>query len=125
MTCKEEALRWIHRYAAGGAALAALPIPGSTSAGLVTLETHMASVIAEIYGESAGAFATLAAGGALTVAGQGLKLIACEAACFIPMLGVPIRMAIAGSTIEALGHVLVAHFERKYPGKPFTKESRA
>lgn len=120
-TCKEEALRWVHRYAAGGAAFAALPLPFSTSAGLATMETHLATVIAEIYGESTAGFAAVAAGGAFTVLGQGLKYVACQASCFVPVLGIPIRMAIAGGTIESLGHGIVAHFERKHPNKEFTK----
>jgi uncharacterized protein (DUF697 family) len=120
-TCKEEAVRWIHRYAAGGAAFAALPIPFSTSAGLAAIEAHLLAVIGEIYGEGIGAFASATAGGTFSAVGQGLKYVACHAACFIPGFGIPIRMAIAGATIEALGHAVVAHFERKHPGKPFMK----
>ena len=122
-TCKEEALRWVHRYAAGGTLFAALPIPFSTSAGLAALETHLASMIAEIYGESTAGFATVAAGGAFTAMGQGLKYLACQAACFIPGFGIPIRMVIAGGTIESLGHAIVAHYERKHPGKLFVKKT--
>jgi uncharacterized protein (DUF697 family) len=120
-TCKEEANRWVHRYAAGGAAFAALPIPFSTSAGLVALETHLLSMIGEIYGDGVGAFGAATAGGAFSAMGQGLKYAACRAACFIPVLGIPIRMGIAGATIEALGRSVVAHYERKFPGKEFVK----
>jgi uncharacterized protein (DUF697 family) len=118
-TCKEEARRWVHRYAIGGAAFAAIPLPFSTSAGLATLETHLATMIAQIYGEPATAFATAAASGALGVLGQGLKYAACQAACLVPGFGIPIRMTIAGATIESLGNAVIAHFERKYPGKEF------
>ena len=124
-TCKDEALRWVHRYAAGGAAFAAIPIPFSTSAGLAALETHMAAMIAEIYGETGATFATAAAGGAFAALGQGLKYLACQATCFVPMFGVPIRMGIAGGTIESLGHAIVAHYERKHVGKVFTKPGAA
>jgi uncharacterized protein (DUF697 family) len=120
-TCKEESTRWVHRYAIGGAAFAALPIPFSTSAGLAALETHMASFIAEIYGDSPSTLAAAAAGGAFSALGQGLKYIACQAACFVPVLGIPIRMTIAGGTIESLGHAIIAHYERKHPGKLFIK----
>lgn len=120
-TCKEEALRWVHRYAAGGAAFAAIPMPFSTSAGLAALETHLASMIAEIYGDPQGTFATATAGGAFTALGQGLKYVACQASCFVPVLGIPIRMVIAGGTIESLGYAIVAHYERKHPEKVFTK----
>jgi uncharacterized protein (DUF697 family) len=121
-TCKEEANRWVHRYAAGGAAFAALPIPFSTSVGLVALETHLLSMIGEIYGDGVGAFGATTAGGAFSAMGQGLKYAACQAACFIPVLGIPIRMGIAGVTIEALGRSVVAHYERKHPGREFVKK---
>jgi uncharacterized protein (DUF697 family) len=121
-TCKEEALRWVHVYAAGGAAFAAIPMPLSTSAGLVVLETHMVGFIGGIYGDSAGAATTAAASGTFTVMGQGLKYVATQAACFIPVLGSVIRMTIAGATIESLGRAIVAHYERKYPGKQLTQK---
>lgn len=120
-TCKEEAVRWVHRYAAGGAAFASIPMPFSTSAGLAALETHMAGMIAEIYGDTGATFATAAAGGAFAALGQGLKYVAVRATTFVPVLGIPIRMAIAAGTIESLGHAIVAHYERKHPGKPFSK----
>lgn len=124
-TCKEEAVRWVHRYAVGGAAFAALPIPFSTSAGLAALETHLLGVIGEIYGEGVNAFASATAGGTFTAAGQGLKYLACQAVLLIPGAGIPIRMAIAGATIEAFGRAIVAHFERKHPGKEFVKKPAA
>ncbi|MFT3769704.1 MAG: hypothetical protein QM820_30065 [Minicystis sp.] len=120
-TCKEEALRWVHRYAAGGAAFAAIPMPFSTSTGLAAIETHMSAMIAEIYSDPQGSFAAATVGGAFAALGQGLKFVACQATCFVPVLGIPIRMAIAGGTIESLGHAIVAHYERKHPGKVFTK----
>ena len=124
-TCKEEALRWVHRYAVGGAAFAAIPLPIPTTAGLATMEMHLATLIADVYGEPSTGFGTAAAGGAFAFFGQGLKFVACQAACFIPVLGVPIRMGIAGGTIESLGRALVAHFERKHPGKEFTRPAPA
>lgn len=122
-TCKEEALRWVHRYAIGGAAFAALPLPVSTSTGLAAMETHMMALIGEIYGDSVGAVATTAAGGSFAIMGQGLKYLACQAVGLVPVVGPAIRMGIAGATIEALGHSMVGHFERKYPGKVFQKRA--
>lgn len=121
MTCKEEALRWVHRYAVGGAAFAAIPLPG-TSAGLATLETHMMAVIGEIYGESVGAVTTTAVGGSFTILGQGLKWGVHRAAKFVPgPAGFAVRIVIAGVTVELLGRTIIEHFERKYPGKVFQK----
>lgn len=120
-TCREEALRWVHRYAIGGAAFAALPLPVSTSAGLVAIETHMMTMIGEIYGESVGSVATTAAGGSFAILGQGLKFLAARAIGFVPVIGPAIKMTIAGLTIEAIGRGIVGHFERKYPGKTFER----
>lgn len=123
MTCKEEAQRWVHRYAIGGAVFALLPLPISTSAGLATLETHMMGMIGEIYGESLGGVATTAAGGSFAILGQGLKYVAAAATRFVPVIGIgpAIRMTIAGAAIEALGQGIIGHFERKYPAKVFQK----
>jgi uncharacterized protein (DUF697 family) len=116
-TCKEEALRWVHIYAAGGAAFAAIPIPFSTSAGLAALETHMTGFIGSIYGDPVGAATTAAASGTFAVMGQGLKYVATQASCFVPFLGPVIRMGIAAVTIESIGRAIVSHYERKFPDK--------
>lgn len=119
ITCKEEALRWVHRYAVGSAAFAAIPLPFSTSAGLAALETHLAAMIADIYGVTQASFATAAAGTAFGALGQGLKYAACQATIFLPGFGIPIRMAIAGTTVDSLGRAIVAHYERRHPGKAY------
>ena len=116
-TCKEEALRWVHRYAAGGAVLAAIPMPLSTSSLLAALETYMMRMIGDVYGDAPSGTATAVAGSSFAIGGRGLKFLAMRAGGFIPILGIPIRMTIAGATIEALGHAIVAHYERKHPGK--------
>jgi uncharacterized protein (DUF697 family) len=121
-TCKEEALRWVHRYAIGGAAFALLPLPVSTSAGLATMQTHMLTMIGEIYGDSVGAVFTTATGGSFVIMGQGLKYVATEAVRFVPVIGPAIRSTIAGVTIVALGRGIIGHFERKYPGRMFQKK---
>ncbi|MDC0685322.1 MULTISPECIES: hypothetical protein [Sorangium] len=120
-TCRDEALRWVHRYAIGGAAFAALPLPISTSAGLVAIETHMMAMVGEIYGENVGSVVTTAAGGSFAILGQGLKFLATRAVGFVPVIGPAIKMGIAGLTIVAIGRGVVGHFERKYPGKIFEK----
>jgi uncharacterized protein (DUF697 family) len=119
-TCKEEALRWVHRYAAGGAVFAALPIPFSTSAGLAAMETHMTAFIGSIYGDPMGGPTTAAAGGTYAIMGQGLKYAAVQAVGFVPVLGSAIRMGIAAAAIEGIGRAVVAHHERKFPGRRFT-----
>jgi uncharacterized protein (DUF697 family) len=118
-TCKEEAMRWVHRYAIGGAAFAALPLP--TSAGLAALQTHMFSMIGEIYGDGVGSMASAAAGGSFTVMGHGLRFVAHQAVGFVPVVGPLIKAGIAAAVIESIGFGVVAHFERKHPGKLFTR----
>jgi uncharacterized protein (DUF697 family) len=119
-TCKEEARRWVHRYAAGGAAFAALPIVGS-SAALATLEMHMVGIIGDIYGESVSGVTTAAAGGTFGVIGQGLKWIAFRGTRLIPGYGALVRVVIAAAAVEVIGYAIVEHFERKYPGKLFVR----
>jgi len=116
-TCRREAIRWVHRYAAGGAALAALPLPVSTTNALAALETYLMKVVGDVYDDPPTGVAAAAAGGSFAVGGQALKLMAMRASCLVPVLGIPIRMAIAGGTIEALGRAIVEHYERKHPGK--------
>ncbi len=117
MSCKEEALRWVHRYAAGGAALAAIPIPLSHTASLAALETYLMKVIGDIYGDPPSGTAAAAAGGSFAIGGQALKQLAMTASCYVPVLGIPIRMGIAAITIEGLGRAIIAHYERKHPDK--------
>lgn len=101
---------------------AAVPLPVATSPILAALETHMLGVIANIYGASVDPPTTAAAGGTFTAMGTGLKYVAAQAVSFVPVVGSVIRSAIAAGTIEAIGHALVAHYERKYPGKIFTQD---
>lgn len=122
VTCREEALRWVHRYAAGGAIFAAIPLPVPTSPILTALETHLFGAIGNIYGESVSAPATAAVGGTFTVVGTGLKFVATQAIGYVPVIGPLIRGGIAAVAIEAIGQAVVAHYERKFPGKVFTQE---
>ena len=121
ITCKEEAQRWVHRFAAGGALFAAIPIPLSTAPILAAIETHLFGVIATIYGDSPGAPATAAVGGTFVAAGTGLKVAAGAATKLVPVVGPLIHGIIAAATIEAIGQGLVAHYERKCPGKIFSQ----
>jgi hypothetical protein len=98
-TCKQEAERWVHRYALGGAAFSAIPLPVTPVGGI----------------------STAAAGGALAILGQGLKWVALQGSMFVPVAGTAVRMGIAAATIESLGRAIIGTYERKYPGKVFTK----
>ncbi len=112
-------MRWVHRYAIGGAAFAALPLP--TSAGLAALQTHMFGMIGNIYGDDVSSMASAAAGGSFSVMGQGLRLLANKAVGFVPVVGPAIKAGIAAAAIEGIGRGVVEHFERKHPGKKFTR----
>ncbi|MFO0546892.1 MAG: hypothetical protein U0271_00825 [Polyangiaceae bacterium] len=124
ITCKEEAERWVHLYAAGGVVFASVPLPFSTAPILATLETHLMTMIGSIYGEPMGAAATAAAGGTFHVLGSGLKFAVAKATTYVPIVGPLIRGLTAAATIEAIGQGIIAHYERKYPGKLFTQVSK-
>jgi len=114
-------MRWVHRYAIGGAAFALLPLPISTTAGLAVLELQLFRIIGEVYGEPVGGIATIAAGGSLEIMGEGLKTLATRAAAFVPgPVGAVMRVGIAAVVIESLGLAVVRYFEGKYPGKLFS-----
>jgi uncharacterized protein (DUF697 family) len=115
-TCKREALRWVHRYAAGGSAFTLVPLP-ITSASLTTLEMHMFAVIGSIYGETVSNVHVAAAGNVFSVAGMGLKWLALRGTQLLPRWGAVLRVALAAATIESIGFAIVRHFEDKYPGR--------
>ncbi len=117
--CKQEAMRWVHLYAFGGAAFAALPLPISTTDGLATLEAHMFGMIGGIYGDPPGSGGIAAAGTTFVVMGRALKFLSGRAVALIPGYGALIRAGIAAIVIESIGRGIVGHFERKYPGKRF------
>jgi uncharacterized protein (DUF697 family) len=123
VSCKQEALHWVHRYAVAGAAFAAIPLP-VTTAGLATIETHMLGFIGSIYGDPMSGAATAATGGTLAIVGQGLKWLAHKATNLVPAAGIPIRMAIAAGVIEGIGYAMIQHYERKYPSRMFTNEGK-
>jgi uncharacterized protein (DUF697 family) len=122
VTCEDRAQEWVHLYAAGGAAFAALPIPGGTSAGLAAAESHMVYWIAKIYGEELSVKEIGLTLGTLGIAGLGLKAVALEACNFIPVAGWLIKAGIAASAIEGIGATIIRHFEQKYPGKRYAKD---
>lgn len=117
--CRERARTWVHGYAAGGAAFAfvPIPVPGSTTAGLVALEATMVHAIGRIYGIDMPARDVAALVAGLEVAGGALKTVAREASILVPGIGWLFRAGIAAASIEAIGHSVIAMFERRYPGR--------
>lgn len=117
--CRERARAWVHAYAAGGAAYAVVPIPvpGSTTAGLVALETTMVHAISRIYGQDLDMKDAAALVSGLQVAGGALKTIAREAVGYIPGVGWLVRGAIAAAAIEAIGNTVIQMFERRNPDR--------
>jgi uncharacterized protein (DUF697 family) len=115
---KEQARVWVHSYLVIGSGIViAAVVPGSTSAALVLMETHMAYEIGKIY---RGGDFTLAEGvrvaaavGIACVAGQ---LAALEALNFIPFAGWAVKGVVAGGVIKALGEALIYHYEALEPG---------
>jgi hypothetical protein len=81
------------------------------------METHLVYWIGRIYGESPTRMDVVMTAGGLELASVALKTAALEAANALPVVGWGIKGAIAGSAIEALGEVVIRHYEEKYPGK--------
>jgi uncharacterized protein (DUF697 family) len=117
--CRARARSWVHGYAAGGAAFAfvPIPVPGSTTAGLVALEVTMVHAIGRIYGVEMPARDVAALVAGLEVAGGALKTVAREASILVPGVGWLFRAGIAAASIEAIGHAVIAMFERRYPNR--------
>jgi uncharacterized protein (DUF697 family) len=120
MLCRDKSQQLVHKYAVFGTAWAMLPIPIATSPGLTALETHMTYWIARTYGESPSHTDTMMMAAGLELGSVGLKTLATNLANFVPVIGWGIKGVIAASTIEALGAVIIRHFESKYPGKMAT-----
>jgi uncharacterized protein (DUF697 family) len=123
MLCREKAREWVHMFAAGGAAWSTIPVPMSTTAGLVAAETQMIYVIGRIYGERLDGTDMAVAAGGLGLAGMGLKVVAIEACNFVPVAGWAVKGVIAASAIEGIGAVIIRHYEHKYPGKTYTERA--
>jgi uncharacterized protein (DUF697 family) len=117
-TCEQRALKWVRSYAWGGAAVATVPLAG-TSAALAGIETHLVITIGKIYGETLTVKEAIAVAGTLGLASLGLKALAMEAANFVPVAGWLLKGSIAMSAITAMGHVVIGHYEKKHPGKPY------
>lgn len=116
-TCRERAQALVHKYAAAGTVWAFLPIPVGTSIGLTAMETHLVYWIGRIYGEHPTSMDVAMSAGGLELASVALKTAAVEAANALPVIGWGVKGAIAGSAIEAIGQLVIRHYEDKYPGK--------
>jgi hypothetical protein len=55
--------------------------------------------------------------------GTGLKFAVGKAVQRLPVIGPVVRAVTAAAAIEAIGHAIIEHFERKYPNKPFTQKA--
>jgi uncharacterized protein (DUF697 family) len=100
-----------------GVAWSVLPLPIPTSPGLVALEAHMIYWIARLYGDAPSHTDTLMMAAGLELGSTGLKTIAKKLVGYVPVIGPGIKGMIAGTTIEAMGQVIIKHFEAKYPNK--------
>lgn len=115
--CRDRARSIVHKYALFGTAFAALPIPIATSPALTALETHLIYWIGRIYDDAPSHGETLMIASGLEMASVGLRTVAREAAGLVPVIGWGIKAAIAGASIEALGALIIRHFEQKHPNK--------
>ena len=120
-TCRQQAMRWVHRYALGGAAFAALPLPIPTTGALTALELHMLNAIGRIYGEPSSSMVNVVAAGGLRAMGTGLKFVVKRVSKMAPIMLRPvIHGATAALVIESIGRGVIEYFEDKYPGREFS-----
>ena len=94
-----------------------LPLPIPTSPVLTGLEAHMIYWVARLYGEAPTHMDTIMLAAGLELGSTGLKQAAKYLVGFIPVIGWGIKGVIAGAAIEAMGQVIIRHYESKYPGK--------
>jgi uncharacterized protein (DUF697 family) len=110
---RDAATRRVHQAAIAGAIFAALPLP-ITTAGLALIETRLAAYIAKAYQAPFSSREMAAIGAGLALGGRGLKYVARGASRRVPFpFGILIRAAIAGGTIEGLGHGLIFFYESR------------
>lgn len=116
-TSKQRARRWVHKSAVAGSALALIPVPGTTTATLIALETYMVIEICKIYRHEGREeiIAALALEAGVSV---GLKAIA-EALTFAGPLGWLVKPAVAATFIELLGNTIIAILEKRYPDRVY------
>ena len=112
---KSRARRWVNGYTvAGTGVVIAAVIPGSTSAALIAMESHMCYQIGKIYrGDDytmQEAYAAARVVGLVAVAAQ---LIAMELLNTIPFAGWAVKAGVAGGVIKTLGEAIIAYYEKQ------------
>lgn len=122
-TCKEKAREWVHITAAGGGAIAAVPVPGIGTAGLIALESQLVYWVGRIYGEKLDKAELVMIAGSLSVGSLAIKAAVLEALNFVPVAGWLIKIPVAAGIIEAIGALAIKHFEDKYPGKIYEADA--
>lgn len=100
--------------------MAAAPIPGMGTVGLVALEATLVYWVGRIYGEKLDKAEVVMIAGSLELASLGIKIAVLEALNFVPFAGWMIKVPIAAGIIEGIGALAINHFEDKYPGRMYT-----
>ena len=111
---KSRARRCVNGYAiAGTGVVIAAVIPGSTSAALVAMESHMCYQIGKIYrGEDYTMQEALAAARVIGMVAVAAPLLAMEALNAIPFAGWAVKGGVAGGVIKTLGEAIIKHYEK-------------
>lgn len=119
VSCKQKARQWVHVTAAGGGALAAIPVPGMGTVGLVAQESTLVYWIGRIYGEKLDKTEVLMIAGSLEIASLGIKVAVLEALNFVPVAGWILKVPVAAGIIEGIGALAIDFFEDKYPERAY------
>jgi uncharacterized protein (DUF697 family) len=111
---KSRARKWVNGYAiAGTGVVIAAVIPGSTSAALVAMESHMCYQIGKIYrGDDYTMQEALAAARVIGMVAVAAPLLAMEALNAIPFAGWAVKGGVAGGVIKTLGEAIITYYEK-------------
>jgi len=112
---QQRARAWVNGYTAAGTAIViAAVFPGSTSAALIVMETHMCLQIGKIYkGEHYSMREAASAARVIGLVAVAAKLVALEALNAVPFAGWAVKGVVAGGVIKALGESIIAHYEKQ------------
>lgn len=115
VTCKQQARQWVHKLALTGGIIAAIPIPGSSSSTLSSLENYLVAEICKIYRHE-GTEEIIIALSMEAVVTPILRTFSKKLG-WIGLKGIVGRSVTAGSFVELLGNTIITILDRRYPGR--------
>ena len=91
--------------------------------GLVTVEVSLIIAIARTYGEQLTSNEIKAFASTIGVGSLALRHWVREFLNFVPVAGWLVKGGLALATIKAIGVTTIAHFERRFPERPYASDN--